>query len=70
MSVEEEEGAGMSDGGGKGGARKHVPSRYLLYGPSAGHLYLTYQRATVHPPSFTYLREYLAFLAEFFASLR
>jgi len=40
MSVEEEEGAEMSSSGGKGEARKHVPSWYLLYGPSAGHSYL------------------------------
>lgn len=51
MSVEEEEGAEMGCGGGKGGARKHAPSQYLLHGPPAGHSYLTGRINGVHPPS-------------------
>lgn len=69
MSVEEEEGAEMDGGSGKGGARKHVPSRYLLYEPSAGHSYLT-GRTNDYPPSSTCLGEYLvALLAGAFARL-
>lgn len=72
MSVEEEEGAEMDDGDGKGGARKHVPSRYLLYGPPAGHSYLT-RTNDHHPPSFFHVsteNTLLILLAETFTRLR
>lgn len=64
MSVEEEEGA-EKGGGGKGGARKHVPSHriFIIGTPCAGHSYLTGRTNGHRPPSFsTYLGEYLAAL--------